>query len=134
MGCGHHVVVRPSCAPGEHNISLAGWCTRCNKTFHEPWGFPASSKVVSLRGGIMRILIKVHGNNCYYCYNEFTRDNLPTKDHVIPRSKGGSGRLCNLVPACKPCNQRKGDNMGILGGAYAANSSITDISQYRRNS
>ena len=29
-------------------------------------------------------------------------------DHVIPRSKGGTNRLSNLVLACCECNQAKG--------------------------
>jgi 5-methylcytosine-specific restriction endonuclease McrA len=29
-------------------------------------------------------------------------------DHVVARSNGGSSRLDNLVPACGPCNVRKG--------------------------
>jgi 5-methylcytosine-specific restriction endonuclease McrA len=38
------------------------------------------------------------------------RRRLATLDHVIPRSKGGAEMdLGNLVVACYPCNQKKGD-------------------------
>lgn len=30
------------------------------------------------------------------------------KDHVVPRARGGSNDLSNLVLACNKCNQRKG--------------------------
>jgi 5-methylcytosine-specific restriction endonuclease McrA len=32
-----------------------------------------------------------------------------TLDHLIPKSRGGSNGPENLVPACKPCNNRKAD-------------------------
>jgi 5-methylcytosine-specific restriction endonuclease McrA len=35
----------------------------------------------------------------------------PTKDHQLPKSRGGKGRL-NLVLACQPCNQEKA-NMDV---------------------
>lgn len=31
-----------------------------------------------------------------------------TLDHVVPRSRGGTNRLKNLVLACATCNHRKG--------------------------
>lgn len=30
-------------------------------------------------------------------------------DHVVPKAKGGSGRVSNLVLACVPCNDSKGN-------------------------
>lgn len=41
---------------------------------------------------------------CYYCGK---RKPL-TKDHLIPREKGGPDDKTNLVPACKSCNSSKG--------------------------
>ena len=43
---------------------------------------------------------------CQYCESS----NTPlTIDHVIPKVKGGMDIWENLVAACKPCNQKKGD-------------------------
>lgn len=45
---------------------------------------------------------------CQYCGSEFSPRDL-TFDHVMPRSRGGRTTWKNIVAACKPCNQRKGD-------------------------
>lgn len=42
---------------------------------------------------------------CYYCGAI-----AKTKDHLIPRAKGGTSRKDNLVPACAICNNYKGAN------------------------
>lgn len=42
---------------------------------------------------------------CQYCGG---RDRL-TIDHVMPRSRGGKDAWENLVAACVPCNNRKGN-------------------------
>ena len=47
-------------------------------------------------------------NQCQYCAKRFREADL-TIDHVVPRSKGGSSQWCNVVAACKPCNQQKRD-------------------------
>ena len=45
-------------------------------------------------------------HRCAYC----SATNVPLEiDHVQPRSKGGSDRIANLVIACHPCNQHKGE-------------------------
>jgi CRISPR/Cas system Type II protein with McrA/HNH and RuvC-like nuclease domain len=36
---------------------------------------------------------------------------LMTVDHYIPRGRGGTNTLNNLVPCCNDCNQRKGNRM-----------------------
>lgn len=35
------------------------------------------------------------------------REILMTKDHIIPRSKGGADKLENLQTMCRPCNGKK---------------------------
>ena len=48
-------------------------------------------------------------NKCRYCGQHETKDNRLTLDHVIPVSSFGSNRPDNLVAACFPCNQAKGN-------------------------
>jgi 5-methylcytosine-specific restriction endonuclease McrA len=49
--------------------------------------------------------IKVaYRNRCAYC----RRKRPLTQDHLIPISKGGEHTASNIIPACRPCNSRKG--------------------------
>lgn len=44
---------------------------------------------------------------CAYCANP-----LPLMwdvEHILPKSRGGSDELANLVPSCGPCNLRKAE-------------------------
>lgn len=45
---------------------------------------------------------------CQYCAVNFSSRDL-TFDHVLPRSRGGQTTWKNIVAACRPCNQTKGD-------------------------
>jgi 5-methylcytosine-specific restriction endonuclease McrA len=47
------------------------------------------------------------GALCHYCGQRHKLYDL-TVDHVVPRSRGGSNHLFNLVLACRPCNLAKG--------------------------
>lgn len=54
---------------------------------------------------LWRKSIKEHWNQkCAYCGSD---ENL-TLDHIIPRSKGGSNKITNVICACKECNNDKG--------------------------
>lgn len=44
------------------------------------------------------------GRVCHLC----GRPGADTLDHIIPRSKGGTDELDNLMPAHKSCNSRRG--------------------------
>lgn len=50
------------------------------------------------------------GAHCHYCGVRLTKSTR-TRDHVIPRSKGGSDAGFNIVLACPGCNVKKGDTM-----------------------
>lgn len=50
--------------------------------------------------------------NTYYHFNLYAiqedgSEILMTKDHIIPKSKGGSNHLSNLQPMCTTCNGAK---------------------------
>lgn len=47
---------------------------------------------------------------CFYCGKIIGNHNA-TVDHYIPLSKGGSCHPENLVWACQPCNQAKGNKL-----------------------
>lgn len=57
---------------------------------------------------------------CRYCRREVRRTDVPNywageslpwpeRDHLIPRSRGGTNAFSNLVLSCARCNQSKGD-------------------------
>ena len=57
-----------------------------------------------------RALFRRDRNLCLYCGNEFLDCDL-TRDHVVPRSRGGSDCWDNVVAACKRCNHQKGHRL-----------------------
>ena len=51
---------------------------------------------------------------CHYCRRQLGPNAAhPEVEHVIPRSRGGSNRLANLVLACGRCNREKDDRTPI---------------------
>jgi len=44
-----------------------------------------------------------------YAVNAHGKEVLMTKDHIVPKSKGGPDRLDNYQTMCTHCNGRKGD-------------------------
>ena len=47
-------------------------------------------------------------HTCQYCRKVFAETKL-TLDHLVPVVRGGKKNWENIVTACMPCNQRKGD-------------------------
>lgn len=50
------------------------------------------------------------GWRCYYCGLDLRAPEVEaTLDHRLPRSRGGTDQSSNLVPACRECNEAKGN-------------------------
>jgi len=60
-------------------------------------------------------LVKHRQSNGYIHIDIFywgkNRQMLITRDHLFPKSKGGSDSLDNLYPMCERCNHKKGDRL-----------------------
>ena len=57
---------------------------------------------------------------CRYCSVLLTKSGptKATKDHVVPRSKGGSNARYNIVMACYACNQAKDDSIPFTASEH----------------
>lgn len=54
------------------------------------------------------------GHRCVYCgrhRRELSGREQLTRDHLVPRSKGGADMWLNVVTACSSCNHRKDDRL-----------------------
>jgi 5-methylcytosine-specific restriction endonuclease McrA len=59
--------------------------------------------------GMKRLRIYMRDKfRCQYCGEKKAAKDL-TLDHILPRSRGGDNSPVNIVTACVPCNNRKGD-------------------------
>ena len=57
---------------------------------------------------------------CYYCDGPHKAAEL-TMDHVVPISRGGKTTKGNVVPACKPCNNKKKQLLPMEWDEYLKN-------------
>ncbi len=53
-----------------------------------------------------RELFRRDKHTCLYCGNAFSDRDL-TRDHIIPKARGGQDRWTNVVAACRRCNVKK---------------------------
>ena len=61
--------------------------------------------VPGLNDDVWRFMKEMYKNRCYYC----DRGGIKLqREHRIPLARGGDNHLSNIVPACEPCNRRKG--------------------------
>lgn len=48
---------------------------------------------------------------CAYCGGHFPNYHLLSRDHIVPKSRGGENTWMNVVTACKDCNAKKGHKL-----------------------
>ncbi|XXF79547.1 HNH endonuclease [Myxococcaceae bacterium GXIMD 01537] len=75
------------------------------RTLRGPGGVKFSRENVYMRDGC----------RCQYCHRKVSRPEA-TYDHVLPRAQGGRTTWENIVIACVPCNQRKGNRTPAQAG------------------
>ena len=74
---------------------------------------------------------------CAYCGGHFPNYHNLSRDHIMPKSKGGENSWMNCVTACKECNSKKSDKtlkearMELLYAPYVPNHYENMILQHR---
>jgi len=96
---------------GEQRMTMRGGVNRCGQR-----SVIRLSPIIAVDGSITRHPVNIPLRNkylfrrdqhlCLYCGQSFSANAL-TRDHVLPRSRGGKDSWTNVVSACLPCNQRK---------------------------
>lgn len=94
----------PPCLPGRgFNHSFMAGSRICAACW---WSMTPLTQPVSRRRrkSALDKVIDYWGSRCVFC-----RALATTRDHLVPRSRGGLEHLDNLRPCCKPCNAAKAD-------------------------
>ena len=103
---------------GEKTLRFYGGYSRCRnaRSFMDVHPIVATKgRVVGNRFEIVppltnASLFRRDRHTCLYCLAELPDRHL-TRDHVVPLSRGGQDTWCNVVTACRGCNQRKADQL-----------------------
>ena len=69
------------------------------------------------RGGTLQRELedRIKNGRCVYCRATAAPDRPLTREHVIPRARGGGRKDSRIiVPACAPCNQRRGSQEVVV--------------------
>ncbi len=89
-------------------LALMEFADECNRTA----GFMALAIPETRRPGRMKWLRQYERQNglCAIC-GKWQAPAAMTRDHIVPRSKGGGTDWDNIQLTCEECNQTKGDSM-----------------------
>jgi 5-methylcytosine-specific restriction endonuclease McrA len=68
-----------------------------------------SQSVNDLTAGQWQEIIDLQNNRCAMCRTQFGLFEKPTRDHVVPLSKGGGLTASNVQALCSRCNSTKRD-------------------------
>jgi 5-methylcytosine-specific restriction endonuclease McrA len=84
---------------------------------------PAKELITSVQWNEIK---QKHNHSCIYCGVSESAIVKLTRDHIVPVTKGGLHTKENMVPACQPCNAKKGNK--LLPASYVL-SAPTDVSR-----
>lgn len=74
----------------------------------------AAKKKRSLGSKRRALILSRDGYRCQYCGITAADGAILEVDHKVPRARGGSDRMTNLITACRECNRSKRDKpLGI---------------------
>lgn len=93
----------------EYKRQNAGAETRFGAPPREPPSTPPKADPGTERARLRAAVLAKTEGQCAHC--KATLGKVWEIDHLVPRSKGGSNKFENLVPACVGCNQDKADTM-----------------------
>ena len=62
---------------------------------------------------IKHIILEKTGGVCSKCGKPLPLEKT-TIDHLIPKYRGGTDELSNLIPMCKRCNKQKGSRIVVV--------------------
>jgi len=105
---------------GHHKLTLAGHKVKMWSMRYRNFAKNGIQCVhCGIKGRYFRLEINgsdyIAGNRTWH-FNLYALDDegnevLMTKDHIIPKSKGGANNLRNLQPMCALCNGKKADKV-----------------------
>lgn len=112
--------VLPFIGPGRrvyHGDDGTPWLVNMASLRYQTFAKNMSCVVCGLSGTIMR-LERDQGAICSPHFNLYANEHgalvLMTKDHIIPRAKGGQNHLSNMQTMCTVCNGLKRDECSSL--------------------
>lgn len=109
---------------GHHVPDGMRFCIHCGLVLHKrpkPLGSngtrPIDARGVRYISRSLSVLCAAQDNCCYFCEKKFGKDRKPSREHLMPKSRGGGNGPDNVVAACTTCNHSKGD---MTEAEYAA--------------
>ena len=73
--------------------------------------FVRKAKKNFISPGLRFKVLKRDGFRCQYCGRSAKDGAVLEVDHIIPKSKGGTNDMDNLITACRECNRGKRDKL-----------------------
>jgi 5-methylcytosine-specific restriction endonuclease McrA len=90
-----------------HGLIPRGPCRECIRERDRRRGSSSRRGYGSEWRRVRAAVLERDGHTCTYCGQPANH-----VDHVVPRSKGGTDDLGNLVSSCEGCNKSKGGSYG----------------------